>query len=192
MLLTFYMGNVPNAGNFLVKTNNGSGQSSHYDDMLLSTLFRNHSKELLTTISKIIPQIETAEDILQDTFLKVKTCIHSYNADRSQLLTWSKTIARNTALDYLRLKSSRNSRLNQSIDFSQAELGSRYICSINTDRIGLNQLFFALSNEQLNILKLFYYEGYTHEEISEELAIPLGTIKTRIRMSIIILRKFFN
>ncbi|RZK63276.1 MAG: RNA polymerase subunit sigma-70, partial [Pedobacter sp.] len=43
-----------------------------------------------------------------------------------------------------------------------------------------------------NILKLFYYEGYTHEEISEELAIPLGTIKTRIRMSIIILRKFFN
>ncbi|GGI26903.1 RNA polymerase sigma factor [Pedobacter mendelii] len=192
MLLKSYQEKIPTKGNFLDSAKQLSDLTSLSDDLVLNNLYRNHSAELLTTILKIIPQTETAEDILQDTFVKVKRCIHSYNAERSQLLTWSKAIAKNMALDHLRLKSSRNSRLNQSIDFSQAELASKHFCSFNIDRIGLKQLFSVLSSEQLSILQLFYYEGYTHEEISEALDIPLGTIKTRIRMSIVTLRRFFN
>jgi RNA polymerase sigma-70 factor (ECF subfamily) len=161
------------------------------DEEMLDILYRNHAAELLFVILKIIPQIETAEDVLHDTFMKITAGIHLYKSERSQLLTWSKAIARNTAVDYLRLKSSRNNRLNQSIEFSQAELGSNHACCFNPDRIGLKQLCRLLTSEQRMILELFYYKGYTHEEVAETLNIPLGTIKTRIRTSILRLRKYF-
>ncbi|RYF18191.1 MAG: sigma-70 family RNA polymerase sigma factor [Flavobacteriales bacterium] len=167
--------------------------SGHYSyEESLNKLYRTHSDELLLTIMKVVPQRETAEDILHDTFIKIKNNIHLYEEGRSQLLTWSKTIARNMALDHLRLKSSRNIKLNQSLEYSQNELGLKHVYSFNTDCIGLRQLIHVLSPEQINILKLFYYEGYTHEEVSKALDIPLGTIKTRIRNSIFKLRKYFN
>lgn len=159
---------------------------------LLNSLYKNHSSDLLNTIHRIIPQQETAEDILHDTFLKIQDGFHLYNAELSELLTWSKAIAKNTAFDYLRRKSSRNSKLNQSIDFSEAELHLKYVYSVNTDGIGLRQLFSVLSNDQIAVLDLFYYYGYTHEEVSEALNLPLGTTKTRIRSSIKKLRRYFN
>jgi len=49
-----------------------------------------------------------------------------------------------------------------------------------------------LKPEQKIILELVYFKGYTHVEVSEELGVPLGTVKTRLRMAIIELRKYFN
>lgn len=161
-------------------------------DCLLNRLYRNHSLELLNTIQRIIPQQETAEDILHDAFLKIRDGIHLYKAERSQLLTWSKAVAKNTAVDHLRLKINRNNKLNQSIDHSEAELGLRHIYSFNIEKIGLRQLFTLLSADQSAVLELFYYQGYTHEEVSEALNLPLGTTKTRIRTSIKKLRRYFN
>lgn len=161
-------------------------------DCLLNRLYRNHSLELLNTIQRIIPQQETAEDILHDAFLKIRDGIHLYKAERSQLLTWSKAVAKNTAVDHLRLKINRNNKLNQSIDHSEAELGLRHIYSFNIEKIGLRQLFTLLSADQSAVLELFYYQGYTHEEVSEALNLPLGTTKTRIRASIKKLRRYFN
>lgn len=161
-------------------------------DCLLNRLYRNHSLELLNTIQRIIPQQETAEDVLHDAFLKIRDGIHLYKAERSQLLTWSKAVAKNTAVDHLRLKINRNNKLNQSIDHSEAELGLRHIYSFNIEKIGLRQLFTLLSADQSAVLELFYYQGYTHEEVSEALNLPLGTTKTRIRTSIKKLRRYFN
>lgn len=192
MLLTSYRENLPPNGNLSATAKDLALRPFQTDDEALNTLYRNHSSELLITILRVIPQHETAEDVLHDTFMKIKSCIHSYHAERSQLLTWSKAVARNMALDYLRLKSSRNNKLNQSIDYSQMELGVSHSACFNIDRIGLRQLLTVLSAEQIRILQLFYYEGYTHEEIAELMKIPLGTIKTRIRTAIIKLRKFFN
>lgn len=165
---------------------------SSYNEEAVNQLYRNHSEDLLITIMKLVPHYETAEDILHDTFIKIKNYIHLHEESKSLLLTWSKTIARNVALDHLRLKSSRNTKLNQSLEYSQNELGIKHIYSFNTDCIGLKQLMHVLTPQQIVILQLFYYQGHTHEEISEVLNIPLGTIKTRIRKAIFKLRTYFN
>jgi len=193
MISTSYQEKIPADHTLLAgKSPLSSSKSNFNDENLLSNLYRNHSADLLFTILKIIPHYETAEDVLHDAFLKINSRINTYDSTRSQLLTWSKTIAHNVAVDYLRLKTSRNSKLNQSIEFSQSQLGLKHSCNFNPDQIGLKQLISILSNQQLTILELFYYEGYTHEEIAEALNIPLGTIKTRIRTAIQTLRKFFN
>ncbi|RYD71431.1 MAG: sigma-70 family RNA polymerase sigma factor [Sphingobacteriales bacterium] len=191
MILTSYQENIPKKHTLLPGAYPVAPKTALNGKKLLNDLYRNHSSELLFTILKIIPQYETAQDVLHDAFLKIDSRINTYDAGRSQLLTWSKAIAHNVAIDHLRLKTSRNNKLNQSLEFSQNQLGIKHSCNFNPDGIGLKQLISLLSTQQLAILELFYYEGYTHEEIAETLNIPLGTIKTRIRTAIITLRKFF-
>jgi RNA polymerase sigma-70 factor (ECF subfamily) len=58
--------------------------------------------------------------------------------------------------------------------------------------VGLKELVAKLKPEQKIILDLVYFRGFTHLEVSEELEIPLGTVKTRLRNAIITLRKLFN
>jgi len=191
MILTSYQENIPNKHTILKGKHSFSPRKPLNGKKLLNDLYRNHASDIFFTIQKIIPQYETAQDVLHDAFLKIDSRINTYDAGRSQLLTWSKAIAHNVAIDHLRMKTNRNNKLNQSIEFSQSQLGLKHSCNFNPDGIGLKQLISMLSTEQLAIMELFYYEGYTHEEISETLNIPLGTIKTRIRTGILTLRKFF-
>jgi RNA polymerase sigma-70 factor (ECF subfamily) len=58
--------------------------------------------------------------------------------------------------------------------------------------MGIKELVDTLKPEQKSILDLVYFKGYTHVEAADELGVPLGTIKTRLRMALIVLRKHFN
>lgn len=192
MFLTSYRKNLIQTKDFSANKAKTKIQYLEIEAEMLNRLYRHHSADLLYTILKIVPHQETAEDLLHDTFMKVKSCIHLYEPEKSRLVTWSKTIARNLAVDHLRLKSSRNSKLNQPLEFSEEELGQNYICNYNTDQIGIRQLIKVLSAEQIEIIDLYYYKGFTHEEVAQAMNIPLGTIKTRIRTSIQKLRRYFN
>jgi RNA polymerase sigma-70 factor (ECF subfamily) len=63
---------------------------------------------------------------------------------------------------------------------------------LNPEVMGLKELVAKLKPEQKIVLDLVYFRGFTHLEVSEELEIPLGTVKTRLRNAIITLRKLFN
>ena len=63
---------------------------------------------------------------------------------------------------------------------------------LNPEVVGLKELVAKLKPEQKIVLDLVYFRGFTHLEVSEELEIPLGTVKTRLRNAIITLRKLFN
>lgn len=192
MLLTSYRKNFIQLNDFSAHVAKTKNQYLECEAEMLNKLYRHHSADLLYTILKVVPHQETAEDLLHDTFMKVKSCIHLYEPEKSRLITWSKTIARNLAVDHLRLKSSRNSKLNQSLEFAEEELKIHYIYSFNIDQIGLRQIIRLLSAEQIAIIDLYYYKGFTYEEVARAMNMPLGTIKTRIRTSIHKLRRFFN
>ena len=108
------------------------------------------------------------------------------------MYTWFVNIARNLAIDKIRSKDFKNSNKNQDVDDSVTLIDSVNNTKYNPDVLGLKDLIKELKPEHQTILDLIYFKGFTHVEVAEELNIPLGTVKTRLRMGIITLRKYFN
>jgi len=151
-----------------------------------------YSGALLGVISRIVPNTEIAEDLLQETFIKIWNCADSYDPTKGRLFTWMMNIARNLSIDKLRSKDFRNASKNQDIEKNVDFIDEQKKVTFNSDTLGLRDLVTALKPEFNNVLNMVYFKGYTHVEAAEELNLPLGTVKTRIRMAIIELRKHFN
>ena len=152
-------------------------------------LYDNYSSALYGIVLKIVSRSETAEDVLQEAFIKIWKNISSYDKNKGRLFTWMLNIARNTAIDALRAKGEKYQI--QNIDDSVYQVDKKSSTSMNVDRIGVKQNVQMLKPEHRVIIDMAYYGGCTQEEISKELNLPLGTVKTRMRNAIIELRKIF-
>lgn len=91
----------------------------------------------------------------------------------------------------LRVKGYKAKSKIQSLDNSVRSINKQYSSSIHPDHIGLKTLVSKMKPEHRQLIDKLYFEGYTQEEAAEELNIPLGTVKTRIRAAISQLREFF-
>lgn len=155
-------------------------------------LYNMYSSSLYGVIFRIVQHGEIAEDLLQDTFLKIWNSFPSYDSSKGKLFTWMVNIARNIAIDKTRSKDFRNSSKTEDIDNIVLSVEDNYKSEMNPETLGLKELVEKLKPEQKTILDLVYFKGYTHIEVAEKLEIPLGTVKTRLRNAIITLRKVFN
>ncbi|MBC8985720.1 sigma-70 family RNA polymerase sigma factor [Pedobacter sp. N36a] len=162
------------------------------DTNAMKALYDMYSSSLFGVISRIVSHTEVAEDILQETFLKIWNSAGHYDATKGRLFTWMMNIARNLAIDKLRSKDFKNANKNQDIENNVDFIDSQKDTTFNADVIGLKDMVTALKPEFNNVLNMVYFKGYTHVEAAEELDLPLGTVKTRIRMAIMELRKHFN
>lgn len=160
------------------------------DKAAISLLYDNYSDALFGVILRIVQQEELAEEILQDTFLKIWKFRESYDDNKGRFFTWMLNIARNTAIDQTRLKSF--SQKNQDLDNVVSIIDDQNQDHFNVDTIGISELIKQLPEEHRSIIDLVYFKGYTHIEAAEELSLPLGTLKTRLRLAIIQLRKTFG
>ncbi len=160
------------------------------DKSAVSLLYDNYSDALFGVILRIVNQEALAEEILQDTFLKIWKYRESYDESKGRFFTWMLNIARNTAIDQTRLKSF--SQKNQDLDNVVSIIDSREQENFNVDAIGIRELIEKLPEEHRSIINLVYFKGYTHIEAAEALSIPLGTLKTRLRLAIVQLRKTFG
>ena len=152
-------------------------------------LYDNYSAALFGIVLKIVRTTEVAEDVLQESFIKIWKNISSYDKSKGRLFTWLLNIARNTAIDKLRTKNEKYE--NQSIDDNVYQVDKKSNTTMKVEHIGVKQNVLALKAEHRVIIDMAYYGGYTQDEISKELTIPLGTVKTRMRNAIIELRKNF-
>lgn len=151
-----------------------------------SYLYDNYSGALYSVILAITPDKEISSDILQEVFVKIWKQIESYDVSKGRLFTWMMNIARNAAIDMLRSKSYRqqgqNHELNELV-YNVASTGAK-----NTDLIGLRKIVHMLDEDYKSLVDLAYFQGFTQDEISKMLNIPLGTVKTRLRNALIKLR----
>lgn len=161
------------------------------NEQAFNFLYQHYGRALYGIILRLVKCEEEAEDILQETFLNISRSIAGYDSDKSRLFTWMARIARNKALDHLRSSYHRHS--DREFDTSELQDCSAKNGSVNynTDTIGIRQLTNALSATEQEIIYQIYFLGYTQAEVAIRLDIPLGTVKTRIRKSIYILRKHF-
>lgn len=151
-----------------------------------------YSSSLYGIIYRVVQHQELAEDILQETFVKIWHSFTSFDPEKGRLFTWMVNIARNLSIDKIRSKDFRNNSKNQDIENTVNSIDEQKNTAINPELLGVKDLVDRLKPDQKTILDLIYFRGYTHVEAADELGIPLGTVKTRLRMGIITLRKYFN
>lgn len=162
------------------------------DQQAYSYLYDHYSAALFGTILKIIYQKEKAEDVLQECFIKIYKSIHQYDPSKGRLFTWLMQIARNTAIDTLRSKEFRNDHKNLELSNNVYNQGNAGSPLASGDAIGLDKVLKVLSEDQKKIIDLAYFQGFTQEEISGKLAVPIGTVKSRARSALMQLRKLFK
>lgn len=155
-----------------------------------SYLYDNYSGALFGIVNAIVPDRETANDVLQNVFVNIWRKIESYDPSKGRLFTWMLNIARNAAIDELRSKGHRHSQKNMPIA-DNAELPGA-VTGPSVDDVGLKKVLGRLKSEWRVLIDLSYFQGFTHEEIAKILSLPLGTVKTRIRSALIQLRTMIN
>ena len=149
-------------------------------------LYDNYSGALYGIVNAIVTDKEIANDVLQNVFINIWKKIESYDASKGRLFTWMLNIARNAAIDEVRSKGYRDSQKNQSLTENVDVPGA--ITGPAIDDVGLKKVLTKLKGELRVLVDMSYFQGFTHEEISRALDIPLGTVKTRIRSALIQLR----
>ncbi len=171
-------------------------RDNHYIELIrnqdqtgLAGLYDEYASPLLGIIIRIVKNKELAEEILQQTMLKVWNKISLYDPDKSNLFTWIAKIARNTAIDKSRLKSFSNIQKTDSLDSTVLDIAESQESSLKMD---VQKMTSILDPKYKLVLDKLYLEGYSQSDLSKELDIPLGTIKTRVRMAINILRTEFK
>jgi RNA polymerase sigma-70 factor (ECF subfamily) len=150
-------------------------------------LYDHYSGALFTIINQIVPDKDTASDVLQEVFVNVWRKIGTYDETKGRLFTWMLNIARNAAIDKVRSKGYRDNQRTQPI--AEGENAGMSISSNPVvNDVGLKKVLTTLNDEYRKLIDLSYFQGFTHEEIAKMLGIPLGTVKTRIRTAISQLR----
>lgn len=168
----------------IVLLNNKDEQSFNY-------LYDNYSGALYGMVLRVVRFPEEASDVLQEVFVKIWKNIGSFNSEKGKLYTWMANIAKNTAVDHLKSKNFQKDLKTQTLpDFVNDNM--KLFTNQNEDFLGFKQIVDQLKGEFLDIIYLSYYMGYTQEEISTKLDIPLGTVKTRTRYAFVELRKLLN
>jgi RNA polymerase sigma-70 factor, ECF subfamily len=153
-------------------------------------LYDNYGSALYGIILKIVKIEELAQDVLQDSFIKIWKSIDSYNREKGTLFTWILNIARNTAIDKIRSQDYKQHHQNTPIEAKQVDKQAN--TQTDTDHIGLKSLIDRLLPEHQEIIEYLYFKGFTQSEAADSLAIPLGTVKTRVKIALRELRKLIG
>lgn len=155
-------------------------------------LYEMYSGSLMGIVSRVISDTEIAQDVLQEALVKIWNSIQQYDASKGRLFTWMVNVTRNLAIDKVRSKDFRNHSKNQDLENHVNAIDESRNSVYKPELLGVKDLLEKLKPEQKIIVDMIYFKGYTHVEVADELAIPLGTVKTRLRMGIIELRKYFK
>lgn len=156
------------------------------NEKAFSYLYDNYSGAIFGIINSIVTDKDIANDVLQNVFVNIWRKIESYDTSKGRLFTWMLNIARNASIDELRSKGFRQSQKNQSLNDNVDIPGASNDPVI--EDVGLKKILAGLKSEWSVLVDMSFFQGFTHEEISKILDIPLGTVKTRIRSALSQLR----
>ncbi len=162
-----------------------------HDNNAFQYLYNNYKGALFTVVQQIITDKTIAEDVLQEAFITAWKNIEKYDASKGRLFTWLFNVTRNCAINTTRSKGYKTQQKNDSLENYVTYGDEKDSLQININQIGLRQQVYKLRDDYKNVLELSYFNGFTHEEIAKILAIPVGTVKTRLRNALIELRKQF-
>ncbi|UBM59769.1 sigma-70 family RNA polymerase sigma factor [Marinilongibacter aquaticus] len=164
------------------------------DESGFEYLYRNYSAALYGIVFRILKDEDEAVDLLQEAFVKIWDKIGQYDKSKGKLFTWMANLTRNLAIDRIRSADYKNHNLKNFVrkDEKVALVDREHNALINIDTVGLSGLIEKLDEPHQTLIRKLYFEGYTQVDLAEELEIPLGTLKTRLRAAIRKLRNYFD
>ena len=165
------------------------------DQTALGELYDRYAPLVQAIALKVVKDVAEADDLAQEVFVQIWNKASLFAVDKGSPYTWIVTITRRKAIDRLRSKEliNRGAELGDRAKFLTIEdtayLANPLHAAINSEYDALMRNGLAqLSLEQRSIIEMSYYEGFTQQQISRQLQVPLGTVKTRMRQGLLALR----
>lgn len=125
-----------------------------------------------------------AEECVQDAFVALWRRADRFDPSRAKLTTWLLTVVRNRAVEVLRASAARPADLRAEVEHDETEAGPAELVA-DAERAGrVAEALAALPEPQLAAVRLAYFEGLSHAEIADRLDVPVGTVKSRIRLGL--------
>ena len=157
-----------------------------------SALYNATSAKLFGICLRILKNRSEAEEVLQETYVKVWRSAGSFVTGKASPITWLATIARNTSIDRYRKRKPETTELSEIEDFA-GDLPSPEDATIFMDDVDrLQNCMSELKEDHANAVRQIYLGGWTYEEAAKELGSPANTLKTWIRRSLVSLRECMN
>jgi RNA polymerase sigma-70 factor (ECF subfamily) len=167
------------------------------DTAALAELYDRHCRLLFSLILRIVGDRGEAEDLLQETFVRVWNRAEQYDPSLGGPVPWMVRVARNRAIDRIRARRVRAVVNAPAPDAAPVEPAAADT-AIHTPeaavlaeerRSRLADALAGLPPEQRQLIEAAFFEGYTHSELAERFGLPLGTVKTRIRTGMLAMRQ---
>ena len=161
------------------------------DPQALAELYDRYGRMTFALILRVVRDAGIAEDLVQETFLRVWNRVHGFDAQKGSIGPWLLAVARNRAIDYLR---SAGGRDRNALEYEENDHPSLYFDMekdiLNSDRARrVKSAVEKLSPNQRQVIELAYFEGLSQTEMAERMGQPLGTVKTWVRSALKNLRE---
>lgn len=144
----------------------------------LAALYDRYGTAVYSLAYRVLQNAQLAEEATQDTFMKVWHGHAHWDAQKGRFMSWLLTIARNTSIDLLRVEQRRFAVSLDHVAEPKADMPDMQ------DKALLRDLMHQLPDEQAHLINLAFFRGMTHSELAEKLDLPLGTVKTRVRLGL--------
>jgi RNA polymerase sigma-70 factor (ECF subfamily) len=158
------------------------------EESAMAALYDRYSSIVYSVALRVLQDTAAAEDVLQDIFMQLWRNPAAFDASRGNMAAWLAVISRNRAIDVLR-------RRRPESDIEEVVLSVQPDLASEAERVRVmgkvRSALQAMTATQRRALEMAYFEGLSHSEIAEKTGEPLGTIKTRIRTGLLLLRKVF-
>jgi len=161
------------------------------DQQALETLYQRYANLVYNMAYQVLQNRSAAEEVTQDIFFQVWRWPEKWNPDRGRFTSWLLTITRHTAIDRLRRENRRPTLMQHSLD----DITHLLPATPSHDNHGhdngrlLRSLLAGLPADQRQVILLAFYRGLTHTEIADQLGVPVGTVKSRLRLGLTKLRR---
>ena len=159
------------------------------DDRAIDLIYDHYSANLYGYVLRMVDDEELASDIIQESFVKIWKNATKFNPQKAKLFTWMLNICRNLAIDKLR---SRKRNLTVDIQTEGSNVYKYGLSYLNVEHLDLKEKIEALDVKYKDVIEVLFFKGMTQREASEYLDIPLGTVKTRLKIALRELQKIFK
>ena len=153
------------------------------DEAAMALFYDRYALNLYYAIHRVVPHPAAAEDVLQDSMVKIWFAFAQYDPTQGRLYTWALTLCKHAAIDHMRAQRSRGSQRTACLHKSREVQGMSTV-GFRPEHIGVADWSRQLRSPYQCLLDLLYFEGYTQQEAAETLGWPLGTVKTRPRRAL--------
>ncbi len=160
----------------------------------LDVLYQRYHRDLYALAYSIVSDHQLVEDLIQETFVRVWRHADSYSPQAGSVRGWLFAILRNYAIDYLRKQRQRSTP--REVPLGEIECDDRFALEDTweevwrrEERAQLCRAMMHLSEKQRMVIELGYFQGYTHMEIAAKCGLPLGTVKSSMRLGLLALKR---